>query len=74
MTMPATLLSKTEFRIHPATRPGHVHHTVANLTRLVEFYRNVIGLTLHWREGDTAGLGVGKDDLLQLTEVRVVSL
>jgi len=64
------LLPKTEFRIHPATRPGHVHHTVADLDRQVEFYQEVVGLALHWREGATAGLGVGNEDLLRLTEVR----
>jgi len=63
-------LPKTEFRIHPATRPGHVHHTVADLDRQVEFYQEVVGLALHWREGATAGLGVGNEDLLRLTEVR----
>ena len=64
------MLPKTEFRIHPATRPGHVHHTVADLDRQVEFYQEVVGLALHWREGATAGLGVGNEDLLRLTEVR----
>jgi len=59
-----------EFRIHPATRPGHVSLTVADLDRQVEFYREVIGLKLHWREGAAAGLGVGHEDLLRLTEVR----
>lgn len=56
--------------IHPASRPGHVHLTVANLDHQVEFYQKVIGLKLHWREGATAGLGVGNEDLLRLTEVR----
>lgn len=62
--------TKTEFRIHPATRPGYVHLTVAGLDRQIAFYQEVIGLKLHWREGATAGLGVGDADLLQLTEVR----
>ena len=70
MTVQAKLLPKTEFRIHPATRPGHVSLTVADLDRQVEFYREVIGLKLHWRDGATAGLGVGNEDLLRLTEVR----
>ena len=70
MTVHAELLSKTEFRIHPATRPGHVSHTVADLDRQIAFYREVIGLQLHWREGATAGLGTGNKDLLRLTEVR----
>jgi len=56
--------------IHPATRPGHVSLTVADLDRQGEFYREVIGLKLHWRDGATAGLGVGNQDLLRLTEVR----
>jgi catechol 2,3-dioxygenase len=56
--------------IHPATRPGHVSLTVADLDRQVEFYREVIGLKLHWRDGATAGLGAGNEDLLRLTEVR----
>ena len=63
-------LPKTQFSIHPATRIGHVHLTVADLDRQVEFYQEVIGLKLHSREGATAGLGVGKEDLLRLTEVR----
>jgi catechol 2,3-dioxygenase len=55
--------------IHPATRIGTVHHTVADLDRQVAFYQSVIGLKLHWRDGATAGLGVGGVDLLRLTEV-----
>jgi catechol 2,3-dioxygenase len=61
--------TKTEFRINPATRPGHVHLTVADLDRQIAFYQQVIGLKLHWREGATAGLGVGNEDMLRLTEV-----
>jgi catechol 2,3-dioxygenase len=53
----------------PATRLGHVHLTVADLERQLAFYQNILGLTLHWREGTTAGLGAGKEDLLRLTEV-----
>jgi len=56
--------------IHPATRMGHVYLSVADLDRQVAFYQQVIGLQLHWREGATAGLGVGNEDLLRLTEVR----
>jgi catechol 2,3-dioxygenase len=52
-----------------ATRLGHVHLTVANLERQLAFYQNVLGLTLHWREGTTAGLGAGSEDLVRLTEV-----
>lgn len=61
----------SQFRINPATRPGHVHLTVADLERQIEFYRQVIGLHLNWREGQTAGLGAGGNtasDVLRLTE------
>jgi len=61
---------KTPVSIHPATRMGVVHLTVAGLERQMEFYRQVIGLQLHWREGASAGLGAGGEDLLRLTEVR----
>ena len=70
MTVQAKPLPQTEFSIHPATRPGYVHLAVSNLDRQVEFYQQVIGLKLHWREGATTGLGVGNQDLLRLTEVR----
>src|SRR5438093_7669386 len=58
------------FSLHPATRPGHVHLTVADLERQLHFYRTVIGLQLHWRKPTVAGLGAGGPDLLRLTEVR----
>ncbi len=61
--------SINEFHIHPATRPGRVSLTVANLDNQIEFYRRVIGLQLHWREGTRAGMGAGGRDFLQLTEV-----
>lgn len=57
-----------DFRIDPATRPGHVHLTVADLERQLAFYQQVIGLKLHWRRNGSAGLGAGGDDLLRLTE------
>jgi catechol 2,3-dioxygenase len=56
-------------RIHPETRIGHVHLTVADMERQLTFYQEVLGLQVHWREGDSAGLGVGRDDLLRLTQV-----
>ncbi|NUM45606.1 MAG: VOC family protein [Anaerolineales bacterium] len=65
-----TNLSPTPFRIHPGTLPGHVHLTVADLERQLTFYQTVIGLQRHWREGDSAGLGVGGADLVRLTEMR----
>jgi len=54
--------------IHPATRIGYVHLTVADLERQIEFYERLVGFQKHWREGDQAGLGVGGADLLRLTE------
>ena len=54
--------------IHPATRIGYVHLTVADLDSQIEFYQRVIGFKLHWREGATAGLGAGRADLLRLSE------
>jgi catechol 2,3-dioxygenase len=70
--MDTSLKSQIEPRvaIHPATRMGYVHLSVADLDRQVAFYQQVIGLQLHWRKEATAGLGVGNEDLLQLTEVR----
>ncbi len=62
--------ANAEFRIHPGTRLGHAHLSVADLDRQIEFYQRVIGLKLHWREGRSAGLGAGEADLLRLTEQR----
>ncbi len=61
-------MREKEFVIHPDTRIGHVHLTVANLDRQIEFYQSVVGFKLHWREGETAGLGAGQADMLRLTE------
>ncbi len=57
-------------RIHPDSKLGFVHLTVANLDQQIAFYQNTIGQQIHWREGDSAGLGTGRADLLRLTEVR----
>jgi len=54
--------------IHPHTRLGHVHLTVADLDRAIGFYREVLGFKLHRREDDTAHLGAGGADLVVLTE------
>jgi catechol 2,3-dioxygenase len=60
----------TSFHLHPATRMGHVHLTVANLERQIEFYQQYIGLQLHWRRDSAAGMGVGGEDLLRMSESR----
>lgn len=68
MSLPSESLSKTDVSIHPATRIGHVHLTVADLDRQIEFYQKVMGFKLHHREGKTASLGTGETELLRLTE------
>lgn len=61
--------SEGSFTIHPDTRLGLVHLSVADLDRQLIFYQDVLGFRLHWREGATAGLGAGREDLLRLTAV-----
>ncbi len=68
MTTANPVTEKTSTPIHPATRLGHVHYTVADLERQVAFYRDILGFKEHWREGDSVGLGGGKADLLRLTQ------
>jgi len=60
--------SPTTKTIHPDTRLGHVHYTVADLDRQIGFYRDILGFKVHWREGQSAGLGGGTEDLLRLTQ------
>lgn len=56
-------------RIHPDTRPGFVHLYVAHLETQLNFYQQVLGLRLNWRDGKNAGLGVGRQDIVRLTEL-----
>jgi catechol 2,3-dioxygenase len=56
-------------RIHPQTRPGYVHLKVANLENQLVFYQQTLGLRLHWREGNSAGLGAGGEDIVRLTQI-----
>ena len=60
--------TETEFSIHPATSIGYVSLKVASLENQIAFYQQVLGLQLHWREENKAGLGAGGADLLQLIE------
>ena len=60
----------TAYTIHPTTRLGHVALTIADLDRQIAFYQKVLGMQLHWRDGASAGLGAGENDLLRLTEVK----
>lgn len=47
---------------------GHISLTVASLEDQIAFYQQALGFTLHWHEGNKAGLGAGGADLLRLTE------
>lgn len=60
--------TRTEFSIHPDTRIGTVYLRVADLENQINFYQQVLGFQLHWREENKAGLGAGGADLLHLTE------
>ncbi len=56
--------------IHPETSLGPVHLTISNLDRSAAFYRDVIGLGLLRREGETALLTAdGATPLLALSEL-----
>jgi catechol 2,3-dioxygenase len=44
----------TESPIHPQTRIGHVHLTVADLDRALRFYRDALGFEITQRYGDSA--------------------
>jgi len=56
-------------RIHPQTKPGYVHLKVADLENQLAFYQQVLGFCLHWKEGDSAGLGAGGADFVRLTQI-----
>jgi catechol 2,3-dioxygenase len=64
------ILLESKSVIHPDTRLGYVHLTVSDLARASAFYQGVLGFQLHRRDGDTAHLGAGREDLLVLTERR----
>jgi catechol 2,3-dioxygenase len=68
MTTPISIPEETTFSIHPATTIGQVSLTVADLDAQIAFYKQVLGLRLHWRDGDRAGLGAGREDLLHLVQ------
>jgi catechol 2,3-dioxygenase len=53
----------------PATlRLGPVHLTVADLDRSIRFYERSLGLSLQRRDGDSAAMGAGGEDLVVLVE------
>src|SRR5215203_255730 len=41
-------------KIHPEVRVGHVHLTVSNLERALQFYRDVLGFEVTQRYGESA--------------------
>lgn len=51
-----------------ALRLGPVHLTVSQLDGSIAFYEQTVGLQLHRRDGETAALGAGGEDLLVLYE------
>lgn len=55
---------------HPDTILGCVHLTVADLDRSLGFYQDILGFKFHRREGTTAHLGAGGDDVLALSELK----
>jgi catechol 2,3-dioxygenase len=55
----------------PATlRLGPTHLTISNLDGSIAFYERALGLRLHGRDGDSAVLGAGGEDLVVLVEER----
>jgi catechol 2,3-dioxygenase len=60
--------AKTEVSIHPATKIDSVSLTVANLDNQIAFYQQALGFVQHWRDGNRAGMGTGKRELLRLVE------
>lgn len=56
-------------RIHPQTRPGYVHLKVYDLENQLAFYQQAIGLRLHWKDENSAGLGAGNEDVVRLTQI-----
>lgn len=65
-----SILPESESSIPSTTRLGYAHLTVASLDDQITFYQNILGMQLQWREGASAGLGAGDEDLLRLTEVK----
>jgi len=54
--------------IHPKTRLGLAALKVADMDAQIHFYQEALGMRLHWRDGERAGLGAGGADLLVLSE------
>ena len=55
---------KPSYLIDPGTRLGPVHYITADLDKQLDFYTHSLGLRLHWKTEQGAGLGAGQEDLL----------
>jgi catechol-2,3-dioxygenase len=53
--------------IHPATGIGTVSLTVADLERQIDFYRTLLGFSVHWKR-PARGSGGGGSDLVELVQ------
>jgi catechol 2,3-dioxygenase len=59
----------------PATlRLGPTHLTVSNLDGSIAFYARSLGLQVHDRDGTSAAMGAGREDLVVLVEERDAAL
>jgi catechol 2,3-dioxygenase len=65
-----TTIAPLTDRLAPTLRLGSTHLTVSNLAGSIAFYERALGLRLHRRDGDTAHLGAGAEDLVVLVEER----
>jgi catechol 2,3-dioxygenase len=68
-TVLMTTIETTATPSLPATlRLGATHLTVSTLDGSITFYERALGLQLHGRDGATARMGAGREDLLVLVE------
>lgn len=62
-------LTQSTTRLHPATHMGAATLAVADLTRSVDFYTNVLGMRVFQQGDGKATLGAGNTPLLHLIEI-----
>ncbi len=67
-TTSSAAVSTTGAALPDATRLGPAELVVTDLDRSIAMYENAIGLRVHRRDGATAGLGTGGEDVLVLHE------
>lgn len=60
--------TQQEFSINKATNIASVSLNVANLENQINYYQQVLGLHLHWKDGNQASLGNGQDELFRFYE------